>query len=92
MAGQELPAVIVNIEGGPGLGHAFSQGDYFQSTRAADMVIIGPSCAGLGSGNGGHDYEAFDLADKYRNPVIILGRRILGQIMEPVVVRSPKNS
>ncbi len=88
MAGQELPAVIVNtMRGGPGLGNiAPSQGDYFQATRGgghSDYRIIvlapasGPELAKL-------TRKAFEYADRYRTPVMILGDGMMGQMMEPV--------
>jgi 2-oxoglutarate ferredoxin oxidoreductase subunit alpha len=87
MAGSELPAVIVNISrSGPGLGGiAPSQGDYFQAVKCGGhggyrMPVLAPhsvqemySLAML----------AFDLADKYRNPAMILGDAIVGQMKEP---------
>jgi 2-oxoglutarate ferredoxin oxidoreductase subunit alpha len=90
LAGAELPAVIVNVmRGGPGLGNiAPSQADYFQATRGGGhgdyrTIVFGPSgvqelvdCMPL----------AFDLADQYRMPVIVLADGILGQMMEPVVL------
>ncbi len=89
MAGSELPAVIVNItRGGPGLGGIQpSQGDYFQATRGGGhgdyrtMVLAPSSCQEC------YDLtiQAFDLAFKYRNPVLILGDAILGQMKEPIV-------
>lgn len=94
MAGQELPAVIVNVvRGGPGLGHiSFSQGDYFQSTRGGGhgdyrTIVLAP-CSVQEMAD--MTYEAFDLADRYRNPVIVLGDGILGQMMEPVVLPKEK--
>lgn len=99
MAGSELPAVIVNMNrGGPGLGDIGpSQGDYFQSTRGGGhgdyrtMVIAPATCQEA------YDLtrEAFDLAFKYRNPVLILGDAILGQMKEPVEIapdRAPDES
>ncbi|RPJ62468.1 MAG: 3-methyl-2-oxobutanoate dehydrogenase subunit beta, partial [Dehalococcoidia bacterium] len=88
LAACELPAVIVNMQrGGPGLGSiAASQGDYFQATRGGGhgdyrTIVLGPSSvqelADL-------TMRAFDLADKYKIPVIILGDGVLGQMMEPV--------
>ncbi len=89
MAGAELPGVIVNMmRGGPGLGTIQpSQCDYFQATR--------------GGGNGDYrtmvlapcniqeavdmTQEAFDLADLYRMPVVVLGDGMIGQMMEPIV-------
>ena len=93
MAGQEMPAVIVNMtRGGPGLGNiAPSQSDYFQATRGGGhgdyrTIVLGPNSlqelADL-------TFIAFDLADKYRNPVVILGDGLLGQMMEPVVFQDP---
>jgi 2-oxoglutarate ferredoxin oxidoreductase subunit alpha len=84
----ELPAVIVNMSrGGPGLGNiAPSQSDYFQATRGGGhgdyrTIVLGPSsCQELAN----LTYEAFDLADKYRTPVLLLGDGMLGQMMEPV--------
>ena len=90
LAGAELPAVIVNVmRGGPGLGNiAPSQSDYFQATRGGGhgdyrTIVLGPSsvqeladCMPL----------AFDLADQYRMPVVVLADGMLGQMMEPVVL------
>ena len=88
LAGQELPAVIANmIRGGPGLGNiAPAQSDYFQATRGGGhgdyrcLVLAPASCQELCD----LTYSAFDLADKYRNPVMILGDGLMGQMMEPV--------
>ena len=88
MAACELPAVIVNMSrGGPGLGSiSAAQSDYFQSTRGGGhgdyrTIVLAPS-----SGQELADFThlAFDLADKYLIPVIILGDGMLGQMMEPV--------
>ena len=84
----ELPAVIVNMSrGGPGLGNiAPAQSDYFQATRGGghgdyrNIVLAPNSCQELAN----LTYQAFDLADKYRIPVVILGDGMLGQMMEPV--------
>jgi 2-oxoglutarate ferredoxin oxidoreductase subunit alpha len=88
MAGQELPAVIVNImRGGPGLGNiAPAQSDYFQATKGGGhgdyhTVVLAPSSV---QEMADLTIEAFRLADLYRNPVIILGDGMLGQMMEPV--------
>ena len=90
LAGCELPAVIVNImRGGPGLGNiAPSQSDYFQATKGGGhgdyhCVVLAPaSCQEM------MDLTriAFDIADKYRTPVMILGDGILGQMMEAVEI------
>ena len=88
LAACELPAVIVNMSrGGPGLGSiSASQSDYFQATRGGGhgdyrTIVLAPSSvqelADL-------THKAFDLADKYLIPVIILGDGMLGQMMEPV--------
>ena len=87
MAGMELPGVIVNIvRGGPGLGNiAPAQSDYWQGTRGGGhgdyrTICLAPStvqeCVDL-------VYLAFDLADKYRNPALVLADGRLGQMMEP---------
>ena len=88
IAGSELPVVIVNMmRGGPGLGNiAPAQADYFQATKGGGhgdyhLIVFAPaSIEELAK----ITYQAFDLADKYRNPVMILGDGILGQMMEPV--------
>jgi 2-oxoglutarate ferredoxin oxidoreductase subunit alpha len=88
LAGLELPAVIINMtRGGPGLGNiAPAQSDYFQATRGGGhgdyrTIVLGPSS---GQELADLTFEAFDLADKYRIPVVILGDGMLGQMMEPV--------
>lgn len=93
MAGAELPAVIVNVmRGGPGLGNiGGAQGDYFQSTRGGghgDYRVINLAPA---SAQEMMDFTmlAFELADKYRNPVVLLADGFLGQVMEPVIQRRP---
>lgn len=94
IAGAELPAVIVNVQrGGPGLGNiAPSQADYFQATRGGGhgdyrTMVLAPSTV-----QEMYDLtrDAFDLADKYRNPVLILCDAVLGQMMEAVsITREP---
>ena len=94
MAGAELPAVIVNVQrGGPGLGDIQpAQGDYFQAVKGGghgdyQLIVLAPSSvqefADLTA-------DAFDLADKYRNPVMILADGMLGQMMEPVEFKPAK--
>jgi 2-oxoglutarate/2-oxoacid ferredoxin oxidoreductase subunit alpha len=87
--GSELPVVVVNImRGGPGLGDiAPSQGDYLQMTRGfghgdKHTIVLAPS-----SVQEAVDLMslAFDLADQYRNPVVMIGDGLIGQMMEPVV-------
>ncbi len=97
IAGMELPAVIVNVmRGGPGLGNISpSQSDYFQAVKGGGhgdyrIIVLAPSCS-----QELYDLTAlaFDLADTYRNPVMILADGILGQMMEPVALRqiNPKH-
>lgn len=96
-AGMELPCVIVNImRGGPGLGNiAPAQSDYFQATRGGGhgdyrTIVLAPASV---QESAELTYLAFDLADKYRNPAMILGDGILGQMMEPVLFKfKPKKS
>ncbi|MGM0427159.1 MAG: 3-methyl-2-oxobutanoate dehydrogenase subunit VorB [Thermodesulfobacteriota bacterium] len=89
MAGMELPAVIVNMmRGGPGLGNiAPSAADYFQATRGGGHGDYRtPVLAPAGSKELAElTFLAFDLADQYRNPVMLLGDGLMGQVMEPVV-------
>ncbi|MDI3317340.1 MAG: 3-methyl-2-oxobutanoate dehydrogenase subunit VorB [Bacillota bacterium] len=88
LAGAELPAVVVDVvRGGPGLGGLQpAQSDYFQATKGGGhgdyrLIVLAPS-----SPQEAADlvYEAFDLADRYRNVVLILADSILAQAMEPV--------
>ncbi len=85
-----LPSVIVNVmRAGPGLGDITpSQADYYQSTRGGGhgdyrTIVLAPATV-----QEMHDFAAlaFDLADKYRNPVLILADGRLGQMMEPLVL------
>ena len=94
IAGAELPAVIVNImRGGPGLGNIWpAQSDYFQATRGGGhgdyhCIVLAPASA-----QESYDmmFRSFDLADKYRTPVILLGDGMLGQMMEPVTLSKIK--
>ena len=98
IAGADLPAVIINVErGGPGLGSIQpSQSDYWQATRALghgdfQMPVYAPSTV---QEMADFIYHAFDVADEYRTPVMILADGLLGQMMEPVVLppaRDPKD-
>lgn len=90
MAGADLPGVIVNVQrGGPGLGSIQpSQSDYFQATRAMGhgdfyLPVLAPSTV---QEMADLTYIAFDIADQYRTPVVILADGMLGQMMEPVVM------
>jgi len=103
MAGCELPGVIVNVmRGGPGLGNiAPSQSDYFQACKPGHgdyrLIVLAPS-----SLQEMYDFtfDAFDLADRYRNPVMVLTDGLLGQMMEnielkrdrkPIYLNQPKD-
>jgi 2-oxoglutarate ferredoxin oxidoreductase subunit alpha len=91
IAAAQCPAVFVNImRGGPGLGGILpSQGDYFQATKGGGhgdyhLLVLAP--------DGVQEavemtMQAFTLAEKYRNPVMILGDGLIGQMMEPVEFR-----
>ncbi len=89
LAGAELPAVIANIQrGGPGLGNiSGSQADYFQTVKGGGhgdyrLLVYAPwDLQELWN----LTMRAFDKADEYRNPVMILSDGILGQVMEPLV-------
>lgn len=93
LAGAELPCVIVNMSrGGPGLGGiAPAQSDYFLATRGPGhgdhrLLVYAPAsvqeAADLTA-------DAFSVADRYRNPVMLLGCGLLGQMMEPVRFPDP---
>ncbi|MBO4311598.1 MAG: 3-methyl-2-oxobutanoate dehydrogenase subunit VorB [Desulfovibrionaceae bacterium] len=95
MIGSQIPAVIVNMSrGGPGLGSIdASQADYFQATRggshgAGRTFVFAPStcqeCYDMVQ-------DAFDIAFKYRTPVLVLGDAIIGQLKEPVLRHAPRN-
>ncbi|MHB0997736.1 MAG: 3-methyl-2-oxobutanoate dehydrogenase subunit VorB [Armatimonadota bacterium] len=88
IAGAQLPCVIVNVQrGGPGLGNiAAAQGDYFQAVKGGGhgdykLITLAPwSVMEMFE----HAVLAFNLADKYRNPAMILSDAIVGQMIEPV--------
>ncbi|MBN1932135.1 MAG: 3-methyl-2-oxobutanoate dehydrogenase subunit VorB [Desulfobacterales bacterium] len=88
IASAQLPAVFVNImRGGPGLGGILpSQGDYFQATKGGGhgdyrLFVMAPSSVQEAVEM---VMKAFPLAEKYRNPVMILGDGLIGQMMEPI--------
>jgi 2-oxoglutarate/2-oxoacid ferredoxin oxidoreductase subunit alpha len=96
MAGADLPGVIVNVQrGGPGLGGIQpSQSDYWQATRATGhgdfhVLVLAPSTVQEMTD---YVFQAFDLADRYRTPVMVLADGMLGQMMEPVVLPERKAS
>lgn len=93
IAGSDLPAVIVNVErGGPGLGGIQpSQSDYFQAVKGGGhgdyhLIVLAPSSV---QEMADMTIKAFDLADKYRMPAMILADGTMGQMMEPVLL--PEN-
>lgn len=96
LVGAELPCVVVNMmRGGPGLGNiAPAQADYFQATKSAGhgdgrLLVLAPATIQEAADL---TFLAFDLADRYRNPVMILGDGILGQMMESVAFPAPRPS
>jgi 2-oxoglutarate ferredoxin oxidoreductase subunit alpha len=94
LAGHELPAVIVNMmRGGPGLGNiAGSQADYFQATRGGGHGDYRTPVLAPASVQEMWDLTilAFDLADRYRTPVVLLADAMLGQMKEPLDQRRPE--
>lgn len=94
MAGSELPCVIVNMmRSSPGLGGIQpAQADYFMSTRGGGngdyyMPVYAPASI---QETVDLVMEAFDVADQYRTPVMILGDGMIGQMMESVEFKEPK--
>ncbi|PKP57145.1 3-methyl-2-oxobutanoate dehydrogenase subunit VorB [Candidatus Atribacteria bacterium HGW-Atribacteria-1] len=90
----ELPCVIVNIQrGGPGLGSIQpGQADYFQATKGGGhgdyhLIVLAPSSV---QELVDLTMDAFDLADKYTNPAMILGDGLIGQMMESVEFKERK--
>ena len=88
IAGMQVPAVFVNImRGGPGLGGILpSQADYMQATKGIGhgdfrLLVMAPASVQEAAEM---TMKAFSLAEKYRNPVMILGDGLIGQMMEPV--------
>lgn len=97
IAGAELPCVIVNmVRGGPGLGSIQpAQSDYFQATKGGGhgdykVITLAPDSV---QETVDLVMEGFDIADQYRNPIMILGDGMIGQMMEPVEFRElPKRN
>ena len=98
IAGAELPCLVVNVmRGGPGLGTIQpSQADYFQATKGGGhgdyrLIVLAPASVQEMS-----DFVplAFELAFKYRNPVMILSDGVIGQMMEKVELfdQKPRNT
>jgi len=98
LAAADLPSVIINIvRGGPGLGTIQpSQGDYFMSTKAPGhgdfkCLVYAPATVQEMADMVG---DAFEKADEYRMPALILSDGLLGQMMEPVAlppIKDPKD-
>jgi len=93
LAGAELPCVVVDImRGGPGLGNiAPEQGDYHQVVKGGGHgnyknIVVAPNSA---QEMCDLTMLAFDLADKYRNPAVVLADGFIGQMMEPVDFPDP---
>ncbi len=94
LAGADLPALIVNVQrGGPGLGGIQpSQSDYFLATRGPGhgdfhVLVLAPASV---QEMADLTYKGFDLAEKYRMPVMLLADGTMGQMMEPVVLPEPQ--
>ena len=94
MAGSEIPCLVVNVvRGGPGLGTIQpSQADYFQSVKGGGhgdyrLIVLAPASVQEMS-----DFveDAFELAFKYRNPIMILSDGLIGQMMEKVILNLKK--
>ena len=90
IASAQLPCLVVNVtRGGPGLGTIQpSQGDYFQAVKGGGhgdyhLIVLAPSSV---QEMADHVFEGFRLAEKYRNPAMILSDGALGQMMEKVVL------
>lgn len=95
IVGAELPCVIVNIvRGGPGLGSIQpAQSDYYQATRGGGhgdyrMCVLAPSSVQEAVTL---TQDAFDIADRYLNPVMVMGDGLIGQMMEPVDMTAAEN-
>ena len=90
IAGAQLPCVVVNVQrGGPGLGNiAPAQADYFQAVKGGGhgdykLLTVAPwSVQEMFE----HAALAFDLADRYRNPAMILSDAVIGQMLEPIEI------
>ncbi len=95
IVGAELPCVIVNmVRGGPGLGSIQpAQSDYYQATRGGGhgdyrMCVLAPASVQEAVTL---TQDAFDIADRYRNPVMVMGDGMIGQMMEPVDMDAAMN-
>jgi len=95
LAGAELPCLLVNVNrAGPGLGTIQpGQGDYFQTVKGGGhgdyrMIVLAPASV---QEMADFVFLGFDLADKYRNPVVILSDGAIGQMMEKVAFKTYTN-
>ena len=93
IACSEFPCVLVNVNrGGPGLGTVQpSQGDYFQAVKGGghgdyNLIVLGPNSV---QDMVDHTFLAFELADKYLTPVMLLVDGAIGQMMEKVMMPPP---
>ena len=96
LAGAQLPAVIVNVmRAGPGLGGIQpAQSDYFQATKGGghgdyNLLVYAPASVQEAADL---TQKAFDRADHYRNPVMILADGVIGQMMEPCEIKEADTS
>ena len=94
LAGADLPALIVNVQrGGPGLGGIQpAQSDYFLATKGPGhgdfhVLVLAPASV---QEMADLTYKGFDLAEKYRMPVMLLADGTMGQMMEPVTLPAPQ--
>jgi len=94
-AAARIPMVYANISrGGPGVGSIFpAQMDYLQATKASgnggfEMMVLAPASVQEAADL---TYQAFDLADRDRNPVLILADGVIGNLMEPVILPEAKS-
>ena len=95
LAGADLPALIVNVQrGGPGLGGIQpAQSDYFLATKGPGhgdfhVLVLAPASV---QEMADLTYKGFDLAEKYRMPVMLLADGTMGQMMEPVSLPEPQD-
>lgn len=95
-ASARIPMVYANISrGGPGVGSIQpAQMDYYQATKAAgnggfEMLVLAPATVQEAVDL---TWQAFDYADRDRNPVLLLADGVIGTMMEPVVLPEPKSA
>lgn len=95
LCGAEVPCVLVNVvRGGPGLGNiAPAQSDYWQATRGGGhgdyrTLVFAPNSV---QEMADMTIQGFEMADRFRNPALILSDGVLGQMMEPVILPDPQD-